>query len=82
MKPDDISEKICLLFLCLNCGFQFGNLDRVLGGQREPGGCSDERGNVPLSSLTFWNMWKACQKILEKFENLTNVRFVEFEGAV
>ncbi len=27
-------------------------------------------------------MWKACKKVFEKFENLTDVRFVELEGAV
>jgi hypothetical protein len=34
-KPDNISEKICLLFLGFNCGLQFGNLDSVVCGQCE-----------------------------------------------
>jgi hypothetical protein len=32
--------------------------------------------------LPFRDVWKACQKILEEFEDLTDVRFVEFESAV
>jgi hypothetical protein len=53
-----------------------------VGGQRECRSGSNERGDVPLSSLTFWDMRKACQKILEKFEDLMDVRFVEFKSAV
>jgi hypothetical protein len=30
----------------------------------------------------FWNVWKADKEILEKFENLDDVRFVEFKCAV
>ena len=35
-----------------------------------------------MTSLSFGHMRKACQKILEKFEDLLDVRFVKFEGAV
>jgi hypothetical protein len=82
MKPDDVSQKISLSFLGFNGRFQLGDLDRVVGGQCECSSGSDERGNVPLSSLMFWNVRKACQKILEDFEDLTDVRFVEFESAL
>ncbi len=82
VKPDDISQKISLLFLRFNFGFQFGDLDRVVGGQRECQSCGNEGSNVPLAALTLWNVGRACQKIFEKFENLTDVRFVEFKSAV
>ncbi len=76
VQPDDVSRKIRLLFLGFNDGLQLGDLDRVVGGQRECSSGSDERGDVSLSSLSFWNVPKACQKILEKFEDLMDVRFV------
>jgi hypothetical protein len=79
---NNVSQKISFLLLCFNGCFQFGDLDSVVGGQRKCGRGSDEGGNVPLASLTFWHMRKASQKILEEFENLPKVRFVEFEGAV
>ncbi len=82
VKPDYICEKICLLSLGYNGGLQFRNLDGVVGGQRECGGRSDERGDAPLASLAFRNVREAGKKILEESENLTDVRFIEFESAV
>ncbi len=82
MKPDDVSQKISLLFLGFNGGLQLGDLDCVVGEQRECSSGSDKRGDVPLSSLSFWIVRKTCQKILKESEYLTDVRFVEFEGAV
>ncbi len=82
MKSDDISEKISLLFLSLNGGLQFRDLNGVVGGQRECGGRSDKRGNVPLVLLAFWNVREAGKKILDEFEHLMDVRLIEFEGAV
>jgi len=35
-----------------------------------------------LPLLTFWNMRKACKKIVEKLENLSDVRFVQFKCSV
>jgi hypothetical protein len=32
--------------------------------------------------LSFWHVWKAGQKILEKFENLVDVRLAQFKSAV
>jgi hypothetical protein len=82
MKPDDINKKICLLFLSCNGSLQLRNLNSVVGGQHECSGRSDKRGDVPLASLTFRNMREAGQKILEEFEHLTDIRFIEFESAV
>ncbi len=48
----------------------------------ESGGGSDERSDVPLTALTFLHVRKACQKIVEEFEDLFKVRFVNFEGAI
>ncbi len=67
MKSNDISQEICSLFLGFNGGLQFENLNGVVGGQCECGGCSNKGGNVPLALLTFQNVRKACQKIFEKF---------------
>ncbi len=36
----------------------------------------------PLSLLMFQNMWKACKKVLEEFEDFTDVGFVQVEGGV
>jgi hypothetical protein len=57
-------------------------LDGVVGGQRECGSGGDKESDVPLASLTFLHMREACQKIIEEFENLFKVRFVNFESAV
>ncbi len=73
-----MDEKICLLFLGFYGRLQFRNLDRVVGGQRECGGRSDKRGDVPLASLAFRKLREAGKKILEEFENLMDVRFIEF----
>ena len=35
-----------------------------------------------MALLTFWNVWKAGKQIVKQFENLVDVRFVEFKGAV
>jgi hypothetical protein len=48
----------------------------------ESRGISDEGSDAPLSLLTFWNVWKADEKILEEFENFDDVRFVELKCAV
>ncbi len=82
MDVDNIRQKIGFLLLFFNGCFQFGDLDGVVGGQRECGRGSDEGCNVPLAPLTFWHMRKACQKIVEEFENLFKVRFVNLESAV
>ncbi len=79
---NNVCKQICFLLLFFNGCLQFGNLKGVEGGQRESGSGSDERSNVPLTALTFLYVRKACQKIIEKFENLFKVRFVNFEGAV
>jgi hypothetical protein len=68
--------------LFFNSCFQFGDLDGVVGGQRECGCGSNEGCNVPLASLTFWHMREACQKIVKEFENLFKVGFVNFKSAV
>jgi hypothetical protein len=44
--------------------------------------CYGERSNVPLTSLAFWHVRKACQEILEELEDLSEVGFVKFKGAV
>ncbi len=82
MELDDVSEKISLLFLGFDGGFEFGDLNRVVRGQRESSGCCDEGGHVPLSSLSLRYMWKACQKVLKKFKDLSDVGFVKFERAI
>ena len=82
MNVNDISQKVSLLLLFFNGCFQFGDLDGVVGGQRECGSGSDEGSDVPLAALTFLHMRKACQKIIEEFENLFKVGFVNFESAV
>jgi hypothetical protein len=79
---NNVRQKISLLLLFFNGCFQFGDLDGVVGGQRECGGGSDEGSDVPLVVLTFLHMRKACQKIVEEFENLFKVGFVNFESAV
>ncbi len=66
MKSNDVSQKISLLLLSLNGSFQFGNWYGVVGGKRECSSSSDKRSNVPMASLTFRYMGKACQKILKK----------------
>ncbi len=82
MKFDDVGEEISLLLLGLNCSLLFGNLHCVVCGQHECGSGGNEPGDVPLSSLTFRNVRKACKKVLEEFENLTDVGFVQFKSAV
>jgi hypothetical protein len=37
---------------------------------------------VPLVALTFQDIKKGGMEVLEEFENLTDVRFVEFESTV
>jgi hypothetical protein len=73
MDVNDISQKVRLLFLRFNGCFQFGDLDSVVGGQRECGRGSNEGGDVPLASLAFWHMKKAGQEVLEEFEDLPEV---------
>jgi hypothetical protein len=34
------------------------------------------------ASLTFQNVWKAGKQIVKQFENLVDVRFIEFKSAV
>jgi hypothetical protein len=82
MELDDVCEKISFLFLGFDGGFKFGDLHRVVRGQRESGGCCNERGHVPLSSLSFRYVWKACQKVLKKFKDLSDIGFVMLERAV
>ena len=73
MDLNDISQKVRLLFLCFDGCFQFGDLDSVVGGQREGGHGRDEGGDIPLASLAFWHMRKAGQEVLEEFEDLPEV---------
>jgi hypothetical protein len=82
VNVNNVRKKIRFLLLFFNGCFQFGNLDGVVGGQRECGGGSDEGSDVPLAGLTFLHMRKACQKIVEEFENLFKVRFVNFKSTV
>ncbi len=42
MKPGNISEKICFLFLCFYGSLQFGNLHCVVGGQCESRSCGNK----------------------------------------
>jgi hypothetical protein len=79
---NNVRKQIRFLLFFFNRCLQFGDLDGVVGGQRECGGGSDERSDVPLTALTFLHVRKACQKIIEEFENLFKVRFVNFESAV
>jgi len=73
MDLNDISQKVCLLFLGFDGCLQLGDLDSVVGGQRECGRGSDKGGDVPLTSLSFWHMRKAGQEVFEKFEDLPDV---------
>ncbi len=73
MDLNDISQEVRLLFLGFDGCLQFGDLDSVVGGQCECSRGSDERGNIPLTSLSFWHMRKAGQEVLEKFEDLPDV---------
>ena len=57
---NNVCKQICFLLLFFNGCLQFGDLDGVVGGQRECGGGSDKRSDVPLMGLTFWYMRKAC----------------------
>jgi hypothetical protein len=82
MDVNDISQMVRLLFLRFDGCFQFRDLDNVVGGQRERGRGSDEGGDVPLTLLAFWHMRKAGQEVLEEFEDLPEVGFVEFKSAV
>ena len=79
---NNVHKQIRFLLLFLNGCLQFGDLYGVVGGQRESDGGSDERSDVPLTALTFLHVRKACQKIIEEFENLFKVGFVNFESAV
>jgi hypothetical protein len=79
---NNVRKKIRFLLLFFNGCLQFGDLDGVVGGQRECGGGSDKGSDVPLTALTFLHVRKACQKIVEEFEDLFKVRFVNFESAV
>ncbi len=81
MNVHNVRQKISLLLLFFNGCFQFRNLDGVVGGQRECGGGSDKGSDVPLAALTFLHMRKTCQEIVEEFENLFKVGFVNFESA-
>ena len=60
----------------------FEIVDCVVGGQCERGCGYSKGGHIPLTAFAFRHVRKAGQEILEKFENLLEVRFVEFEGAV
>jgi hypothetical protein len=82
MDVNNVGQKISFVFLSLNGGFQLRDLDRVVGGQRQRRRCYGERSNVPLTSLAFGHMRKTCQEILEKVEDLFEVGFVKFKGAV
>jgi len=82
LDVNDVSQKIGFLLLCFDGRFQFGDLNSVVGGQCECGRGSDEGGNVPLASHTFWHMRKVGQEVFEEIENLPKVGFVEFESAV
>ncbi len=73
MDVNNVRQKISLLLLFFNGCFQFGDLDGVVGGKRECGGGSNEGSDVPLAALTFLHMRKACQKIVEEFENLSDL---------
>ncbi len=72
MQFDDVSQKVSPLFLSLDSSFEFGDLNCVVCGKCESRSCSDERGDVPLASLTFWNVWKAGKQVVKKFENLVD----------
>jgi hypothetical protein len=82
VETDDVSQQISFLFLGLNRGFTFGDLDGVVSGQHQGRSISYKRSDVPLWGLTFQNAWKAGKKVLEKFENLNDVRLVELKSAV
>jgi hypothetical protein len=67
---NNVRKQIHFLLLFFNGCLQFGDLDGVVGGQRECGGGGDKRSDVPLPALTFLHVRKACQKIIEEFEHL------------
>jgi len=82
MKFNDVSQQISFVFLGLNSSLIFGDLDSLVCRKRESRGSRDEGSDVPLLLLTLWNVRKAGENILGEFENLNDVRFIEFECAI
>ncbi len=82
IKASNVCQQICFLLFGLNSNLEFGDLYGVVCGQCQGRGSCNQKSNVPLASLMFWNMLKACKKVMEEFENLDGVQFVQLKCTV